>query len=46
MAFVLVYITQLLLTTWTLADQQTLKWPLFGYIVVPLMVLQYGDPSW
>lgn len=46
LCFVLVYITQLLLFTWTLEDQLSLRWPLFGYVVVPLLVLQHGDPSW
>lgn len=41
-----IYITQLLFFTWALADQQAEKWPLFGYIMVPVLILQHGDTSW
>ncbi|KAL0041795.1 hypothetical protein WJX79_004939 [Trebouxia sp. C0005] len=41
-----IYITQLLFFTWALADQQAEKWPLFGYIMVPVLILQHGDTAW
>ncbi|KAL0047473.1 hypothetical protein WJX82_004362 [Trebouxia sp. C0006] len=41
-----IYITQLLFFTWALADQQAQKWPLFGYIMVPVLILQHGDTAW
>lgn len=41
-----VYITQLLFYTWALADQQAKKWPLLGYTMLPVLLLQHGDTSW
>ena len=41
-----IYITQLLFFTWALADQQAEKWPLLGYIMVPVLMLQHGDTAW
>ena len=44
MLVAIVYITQLF--TRSLLEQQSSKWPLFGYIMAPLLVLQRGDPAW
>lgn len=41
-----VYITQLLFYTWALADQQAKKWPLLGYTMLPVLLLQHGDAAW
>lgn len=41
-----VYITQLLFFTWALADQQAKKWPLLGYTMLPILLLQHGDTAW
>lgn len=41
-----VYITQLLFYTWALADQQAKKWPLLGYTMLPVLLLQHGDTAW
>ena len=41
-----VYITQLLFYTWALADQQAKKWPLLGYTMLPVLLLQHGDNAW
>lgn len=41
-----IYITQLLFFTWALADQQSEKWPLFGYMMLPVLMLQHGDSAW
>lgn len=41
-----IYITQLLFFTWALQDQQTHKWPLVGYAMLPIILLQHGDESW
>ena len=41
-----IYITQLLFFTWALQDQQTHKWPLVGYAMLPVILLQHGDESW
>ena len=41
-----IYITQLLFFTWALQDQQTHKWPLVGYAMLPVIMLQHGDATW
>ena len=41
-----IYITQLLFFTWALTEQQSAKWPLFGYIMLPVLMLQHGDAAW
>lgn len=41
-----VYITQLLFHTWALTDQQAKKWPLLGYAMLPILLLQHGDTAW
>lgn len=42
----IVYITQLLFYTWALEDQQAKKWPLLGYAMLPVLLLQHGDTPW